>query len=112
MAQQTFSWCPRVGAQADTQFRVLQAQFGDGYRQTAADGINNFTDQWELEFVGKAAYILPIKQFLDEHGGWRSFLWVPPLREEGSYTAGRYSVSAMGAGVYALRVTFIRNWKP
>ena len=41
MAVEIFNWSPRINPQGRTKFRVLSAQFGDGYGQTAADGINN-----------------------------------------------------------------------
>ncbi|MDR0259096.1 MAG: phage tail protein, partial [Comamonas sp.] len=82
---ETFTWCPRIEPQGTVSHRVLSAKFGDGYEQTAADGINTAMQSWPLSFVGRAAVIEPIKSFLDQHGSWQSFLWTPPLGAAGSY---------------------------
>ena len=57
MAVEIFNWSPRINPQGRTKFRVLSAQFGDGYGQTAADGINNKVATWPLHFFKqKTAY--------------------------------------------------------
>jgi len=40
---ETFTWSPRVDPEGTSTFRVLRAQFGDGYAQEAGDGIHNET---------------------------------------------------------------------
>jgi len=108
-----FTWCPRVDPQGSVTHRVLSAKFGDGYEQAAADGINTAMQSWPLSFVGREAVILPIKAFLDRHGSWQSFLWTPPLGEEGSYrTDNGYQLTPRGAGAYELAVTFKQVAKP
>jgi phage-related protein len=84
MAVETFSWCPKVASQVDTSFRTRKAQFGDGYAQVAGDGINPVTPQWSVSFTGDEAYIQAIKNFLNRHAGWKSFIWKPPLEPSGS----------------------------
>ena len=74
-----FNWTPQVDPQGQTTFRVRSAQFGDGYTQSVGDGINNRVDSWPLSFEGDAAYVQPIKDFLDSHAGAQSFQWTPPL---------------------------------
>ncbi len=39
------------GSTRKRKFRVLKAQFGDGYLQTAPDGVNHQIDQWNLIFA-------------------------------------------------------------
>lgn len=39
-----------VNSTKSVSFRVKTATFGDGYTQTAADGINNKVDTWEVEW--------------------------------------------------------------
>lgn len=114
MADEVFSWSPRTNApQGATRFAVLQAQFGDGYAQRAEDGINNLADTWPLTFAGRAAYVLPIKQFLDRHKGARSFLWTPPLGVQGRYaTPQGYALVPAGAGLYTLTVTLEQVFHP
>ncbi|HFK5819250.1 TPA: phage tail protein, partial [Enterobacter kobei] len=67
MTIETFTWCPRINAEADTSFRVRKAQFGDGYEQVSGDGLNTRTQQWTLNFTGNETYISAIKSFLDRH---------------------------------------------
>lgn len=109
---EVFSWVPRINAQGNVRFRVLEAQFGDGYTQKAADGINNKVQSWPLQFVGKAALIAPIVAFLDRHAGHRAFLWTPPLGEQGYYTAREYQPVALGGGAFSLSVTFQQDFRP
>lgn len=101
----TFTWCPRINPQGSITLRVLTAQFGDGYQQNAADGINSKTGSWPLEFVGSAEEIKPIADFLDVHGGWQRFLWTAPLSVAAVYLAGTYTVTPMGGDLYTLSVT-------
>jgi len=76
---QTFTWSPTSEPTGEEQFRVMTAQFGDGYKQTAGDGINNTAQSWPVQFVGSAAYITQIRDFLRAHGGVKPFFWTPPL---------------------------------
>lgn len=69
MAVETFSWCPKVASQVDTNFRTRKAQFGDGYAQVAGDGINPVTPQWSVSFTGDEAYIQAIKTFSTDMPG-------------------------------------------
>ncbi|ATG18029.1 phage tail protein [Providencia alcalifaciens] len=104
---ETFTWCPRINAQSETTFRVKKAQFGDGYTQTAGDGLNHRSDSWQLEFVGGEAMIEQIVAFFDRHGGHKFFLWKPPLRSIGFFRCEQYKVKALGGNQYAVTTTFI-----
>ena len=112
MAIEVFNWSPRINPQGRTKFRVLTAQFGDGYSQTAADGINNKVASWPLQFAGSAAQISPIVAFLDRHQAVRAFQWQPPLGEAGYYKAADYDLTAMGGEMYSLAVTFQQVFRP
>ncbi len=104
---ETFTWCPRINAQADTTFRVKKAQFGDGYAQVAGDGLNNRSDSWQLEFVGEEAMIEQIVAFFDRHAGHKAFIWKPPLRPKGLFRCEQYKPVALGGGNYSLTTSFI-----
>lgn len=107
MEKETFEWSPRVNPRGQVKLRTLEAKFGDGYTQAAADGINNKVQSWPLEFVGTEALIGEIIAFLDRHAGYRSFLWTPPLGNEGRYRASEYDAVALGGGgMFSLSVTF------
>lgn len=106
MAIETFTWSPRLNANADTTFRVRTAQYGDGYSQVSADGINPKKDNWDLNFVGTEAYITAIKGFLDRHAGSKSFRWKPPLSPLGLFRCKTYKPTATGGNNYSLSATF------
>ena len=109
---EVFQWCPRRSPQAEVKFKVLRAQFGDGYEQVAKDGLNPRTESWPLSFFGSEVEIRPIKDFLDRHGAWRAFMWTPPLGEQHSYRASDYQLVPMGGGWYTISVTFTQRHVP
>lgn len=70
---------PSVGSSANHKPRVLRADFGDGYNQRAADGIN--TDLEKLSLVWSVLTIAEadlIDSFLSARGGHEKFLWTAP----------------------------------
>ncbi|AUV95424.1 phage tail protein [Klebsiella michiganensis] len=112
MAIEIFTWSPRVNPTQTVNFRTRKAQFGDGYAQVSGDGLNTRSQEWELNFVGTEDYIRPIKQFLDRHGGTKSFQWTPPLEDIGIFRCEQYKPVPMGGGNYSLSATFIQGFKP
>lgn len=112
MSYDTFTWCPLVGAQGQSSFRVFNSQFGDGYRQVTGDGINNRTQSWPLEFKGTKDYIQAIKTFLDNHQGVKPFYWTPPMEDQGLYDAGQYQILVHHRNLYTLSVTFTQRFEP
>lgn len=101
-----FTWCPRLSANASNKFSTRKAQFGDGYEQVSANGLNPRSQEWSLEFTGNALYIQGIKSFLNQHKGYQAFQWSPPLEEAGLYRSEEYAVTALGNEMYNLAVTF------
>ncbi|QZI72889.1 phage tail protein [Pseudomonas protegens] len=112
MAIETFTWCPKVDPVGTVSFRTRSAKFGDGYEQVARDGINNRSQSWPLTFIGSAAKIKPIMDFIDARGGINPFYWSPPLGEQGLYRCSSYQSSALGAGMYSLVATFEQAFHP
>jgi len=56
--------------------RILSAQFGDGYRQTAPDGINNRIDTWSINYENlSTADRDTLWVFLDLVGAFDTFTW-------------------------------------
>lgn len=49
-----FTWIPDYDMEEATMPRILQAQFGDGYRQRAADGLNNMLRNWSVAFNNRS----------------------------------------------------------
>ncbi|UNH25097.1 phage tail protein [Moellerella wisconsensis] len=104
----TFIWAALTEAPADVSFRVRKAQFGDGYTQVSGDGLNNRSQNWSLSFEGTEAEMKPIKDFFDEHEGWKSFIWKPPLEENGLWRCEEYKVIAQAAARFSINATFVQ----
>lgn len=113
MATQTFTWQPSLEVVGTTKDLVRGAQFGDGYSQAVADGINNVSDTWPLTFSGSSAYIGAIKAFLDARAGYQSFYWTPPLRAQGVFRCtARSTPQPHGADTYTYTATFTEVFNP
>ncbi|CAG9184298.1 phage tail protein [Cupriavidus respiraculi] len=112
MATETFTWRPVNTAAGQVTLRTRTAQFGDGYSQAVGDGLNNKVQSWPLQFAGLKAEIQAIQDFLDRHGGYRSFLWTPPLGVQGMYRVPEYSPAADKGGIYTLSATFVQAFAP
>ncbi|GAB7128033.1 phage tail protein [Silvimonas sp. JCM 19000] len=109
---ETFTWSPLLNGQGTTTLRTQKAQFGDGYSQIAADGLNNITQSWPVSFTGGADKIQAIRDFLEQHAGSASFYWTPPLGKQGLYRAASYTLNPLGAGKYTLSTTFDQSFAP
>ncbi|WP_295460507.1 phage tail protein [uncultured Pseudomonas sp.] len=112
MAVETFTWDPRPDAEGTATYRTRKTPLGDGYAQVVGDGLNNKSQSWPLTFKGGEATIVAIRDFLDRHAGYRSFLWTPPLGAVGFYIAGEHRLAAHGADIYTLTVTFEQWFHP
>ncbi|NYA15764.1 phage tail protein [Serratia fonticola] len=107
----TFTWSPLVGATGDFTRRTRVAQFGDGYEQVTADGMNSEAQSWPLSFTDKWSDIKPIIDFLREHGEARAFQWRNPLGEIGLYRATKLKPTALGFGNWTVAVTFVTAYR-
>lgn len=112
MSTPTFIWSPRIDPTGTTTLRKLAAQFGDGYKQEAADGINNKMQSWPLSFAGSASMVSAIMAFLDGQQGYMAFYWTPPLGATGLYKCAAYTQQPLGNGTYQLSCTFEQAFQP
>lgn len=69
---------PQFPAPAQHSPRVLKAQFGDGYEQRAADGINNIATEYDLQFTLTQADSATLLDFFKGLAGVTKFTWQPP----------------------------------
>lgn len=107
MATQTFTWVPTVnGLSGDTTLSVNEAQFGDGYGQRSADGLNNRSSSYNLTFIGDASKISAIMAFLDARAGAESFFWTPLLRPQALFTCQKYTEPTKDGDIYTITATF------
>ena len=58
--------------------RVLRTEFGDGYSQRAADGLNNNPSEWNLRWELDDTDTDTLIAFFITHGGHTTFEWTPP----------------------------------
>jgi phage-related protein len=112
MAIQTFTWSVENGATGDITHRVRSVQFGDGYSQKAADGLNSKSQSWPISHTGPQEQVRAIVDFLDLHRGAKAFLWTPPLGELGLFTCASYRTACRGGEVYTLTATFEQTFHP
>lgn len=102
----TFTAVPSVGVNLTSEFRVKKAQFGDGYAQRVADGINSTVRSWSVSFTDTAANIDTIQDFLDNEAGVTAFTWTPPVGSSGLWLCDSYSRSIVEYDHETLTATF------
>lgn len=75
---ETFHWKvdPGMGVESEPQVQVVK--FGDGYEQRRAAGLNNHLEKYSITVRVKRHEVRFLRDFLDRHGGTKSFLWTPP----------------------------------
>lgn len=109
----TFNWVPTVaGLSGAATLKVRRAQFGDGYDQRAADGLNNRSSTYQLQFIRDAATISAILAFLDSHAGATAFYWTPLLRAQSLFTCATYSEPVKDGAAYTITAQFVQTFAP
>lgn len=81
MAAQTFPDIPphKSSPGQTTEFKTLDAEFGEGYTQSSAEGMNNIRESWDLNWDNEdAADIATIRTFINSLYGSVPFKWTPP----------------------------------
>jgi phage-related protein len=101
-----FSWDALVGMSGTVNFRTRSAQFGNGYKQIAADGLNSEVESWPLTFGGTEEEMKPISDFLRRHKGATAFLWTPPLGTQSLWTCASLGITSPAPGLYSIAATF------
>lgn len=75
----TFTWTADYGYSRQTRPVVRKVQFGDGYEQRLAFGLNTKPQVYSLTFSNRDnSESDAIEQFLFDRGGVESFDWTPP----------------------------------
>ena len=85
-------------------FKTIKAQFGDGYSQRSADGLNSKVDTWSItwEHLSSADKDTVITA-LDAIGGWDYLTWTPfgeSSEKKFILKDGGYSVSHVEGGTW------------
>jgi len=78
------------GSSRKRQYRTLRAEFGNGYEQTAPDGINAVRDEWSISYSNlTGAERTTLVTALDTVQGWDVLTWTAP----GDVTQKKWKVS-------------------
>ena len=73
------AYTPSYSSSLAKKYRVLKAEFGEGYTQRSRDGINSIQRTYNAVWNNiLSANALVIKDFLDALGGADSFEWQHP----------------------------------
>lgn len=107
----TFTWRATSESTGGVTLRVRRTQYGDGYAQTARDGLNAAGQTWNLVFVFASSTVGDIEAFLEAHAG-SSFEWKPPRRPPALFQCDEYQTDDLGGGTWRLRATFIQSFTP
>lgn len=92
MGNRVFDFQVETKPTGQINFQVKKAQFGDGYAQKVGNGLNNKFSTWNITVDNDYEYIELVKDFLDDHKGYMSFLWTPPNQA----TALRFTCASYG----------------
>lgn len=90
-------------SQSMTKFRVLSAQFGNGYEQTKPDGINNKVQEWSITWEALIeSEKTTVINALNSAGASEILLWTPPGGSASKFrmTTDGYSISYRAGEVY------------
>lgn len=104
---------PTQSASRSSATRVLRADFGDGYSQRAADGINSVRDTYTLSWEGLTRTdATTCDTFLRNRGGYEAFLWTPPGGSEKKWVCSEWQVRHATATLEHLSATFVEVFDP
>jgi phage-related protein len=79
----TFTFTPDYNPNKTIKPNVTTVQFGDGYEQRFAKGLNSQTQAWSLQFKQREEdEANNIEAFLIARGGIEAFDWTPPDSED------------------------------
>lgn len=107
----TFSWVPTSQSTGTAIGRVDRAQFGDGYSQASASGLNPWSKTYQVNFRGIEAELQPIVEFIEAHLGL-SFFWKPRFGAVGLYQCDGYSDGASEGEMLSISATFQQTFQP
>ena len=103
----TFTIVADYGASESFEPRVLVANFGDGYTQRSADGINNLPRKWPLSFSVSPTVGQEIIDFLKTANGVQSFDWTPPIGAAGKWLCKSWSRRLTTFGTHDVSAEFV-----
>lgn len=106
----TFKWKVERDLDPTIKYRVVETQFGDGYKQTSSDGINIKDESYAFKVHAYKDKAKEIMDFFDAHQGWKSFFWTPPLGKLSLFTCVDPKPVDQGGGLYTITGTFVKSY--
>lgn len=101
----------RTDASDTRKDRKLEVNFGSGYIQRGANGINPTDRDVSISFVGTIAQIQVYIDFFDGLKGYQNFQWTHPNEStEYNWVVGDRTISYPGADLVKLSTTFTRDF--
>lgn len=103
---------PSPGSSDKPEVRIRKAEFGDGYTQSTADGLNHVRRVLVLEWpVLEAAEADAIIAFFRTQGGYRTFLYTPPGESDPvKWTCEDWPKSYLGSSRYSVTATLRQSF--
>lgn len=107
---ETFTWKVERDVDPTIEYRVIESQFGDGYKQASADGINTKSEQYSIKVHGTQDKMQEVMDFFDRHQGYKSFFWTPPLGKLSLFTCMDPKPVNEGGNLYSITGTFVKSF--
>jgi phage-related protein len=108
---------PSVGATNKPKVSILKAEFGDGYSQSTAAGVNHIRNEFSLTWeVLTPAQANSIEAFLQQQGGITPFYWTAPGKSTpDKWTCEQWEVSFLaatyqGQNYRSIKATFTQSF--
>jgi len=109
----TFTFTPDFDA-GETQAPIVRrVQFGDGYEQRLAYGLNTQPSVWRLTFNNRTDTERDnINNFLEARGAVESFDWTPPYGSAGKWVCDEWSTTMISCNINSIQATFRQVFEP
>ena len=102
-----FAYVPSYSSSVAHQPRARVSQFGDGYEQRVADGINTDLVTWNLSFTNiDSTSADAIEALLSGWGAVTPFTWTPPGKSQIICVCSQFSRSYPTANTNTITATF------
>ena len=109
----TFTYVPDFGANGTTKPDIRKSNFGDGYEQRQAFGINSQVISWNLDFnLREDAEADLILAFFETAAAVDSFDWTPPAGDAGKYVCTEWSYTVEVANRKSISAKFEKVYEP
>ena len=103
---------PSAGMTDKPEFKILKADFGDGYSQPTPDGLNHMRRVLTLKFeMLEPEEKDEIVDFLEARKGTEAFHYTLPGEPAPTrYTCDEWEVTALGASMFNVAATFRQSF--